>query len=93
MGNAVSATVPQLEYGGRLEVSGVDVEKLVARDRSRRELILPEVGQYSVDRLRGDWRRLCGRAQESNQAFDVLGCGGQEELLLNELQPTQAETM
>lgn len=37
--------------------------------------------------LGGDRHRLCcWLAQESDQAFDVLGSGSQEELLLNELQ-------
>ena len=46
-----------------------------------------------VLRLGGD--RLCScrwSIQESDQSFDVLGSGGKEELLLNELQPAQAET-
>ncbi len=34
----------------------------------------------------GRHRPCCRRAQESDQAFDVLGSGSQEELLLNELQ-------
>jgi len=37
--------------------------------------------------------RCCRSSQESDQSFDVLGSGGKEELLLNELQPTQSQTM
>jgi hypothetical protein len=52
------------------------------------------VGSVRVSRLSGDCRRpYCWCAQESDQPFDVLGDGGQEELLLNELQPAQAETL
>ena len=44
--------------------------------------------------LGGHRRGARGRGvQEPDQAFDVLCSGSQEELLLNEPQPAQAETV
>ena len=78
----------------QLSPTNVGVEKVVARDGFRRELIAAEAWQDSSRRLSGDRRRPgVRRAQESDQAFDVLRCGGHEELLLTELQPAQAEAM
>lgn len=77
----------------RLTTSGVGVEKGLVVDLAR-GLHCRTVGCVRVSGLSGDRRRpCCWRDQESNQAFDVLGGGGQEELLLNELQPAQAETL
>ena len=37
-------------------------------------------------------RGCCRSSQESDESFDVLSSGGEEELLLDELQPTQSQT-
>jgi hypothetical protein len=77
----------------QLAISGVGVEKGLVVDVAG-GLHCRTFGGVRVGRLGGDRRRpCCWHAQESDQAFDVLGGGGQEELFLNELQPTQTETL
>ncbi len=82
-----------LATAAKLVIPAVGVEKVLVVDLAD-GLHCRTLGDVGVGRLSGDHRRPCGwRAQESDQAFDVLGGGGQEELLLNELQPAQPETL
>ncbi len=75
--------------------SAVDVEKVVARGRFNRVVWeRSQVGHVRIIGLGGHHRGARGwGAQEPDLAFDVLCSGSQEELLLNEPQPAQAETV
>src|SRR5215469_7248917 len=73
--------------------TGVGVEKGLVVDFAGKPHVRA-VGGVLVGRLSGGrCRPSCWGAQEADQPFDVLGGGSQEELLLNELQPAQAEAV